>query len=1014
MKFISRVVGSLLCLSVCVYAAVTPKYSSYFVEEQFDRVSSEQFVAMAPQQYDAQNRVNLINAGESGSNVFVGRQSSKLALSTQVGSEIVHEEYSIRELGMATEGRDVSIVKSFLTKDDANLTVLTRERDDEVYAYYNYAYFFTVSADLSLELRTVVELDVSYYDSSDLFLSPSNTKLLVLDYSQNASIYNIDVENDRLELINSGELTQNYNVRDIFFSADEEHLVALSRTYGTTNACIASYALSDAGGLSALDAGYCSGGYFYYDQAFMDYQQGQVLLKDYRDFLVFNVDNSGAISLLVNDTTTNVFAESVGNLLRFEDGLITFTSNQQLVSYQYDASANFTFSESFNYANEFASSSYGNYIQHLNGDMFRLSPSYYSRETVFFQLTETGGLSSFVESVVTKDYFVNAYLERMVPLSDELFLLPTANRLNLIDATSAREFAVADFVLSDVFINSYNFSKHFQISDNRYLLFGDERYLVVDVNASEKTLSTVKEGYFSDNVGNRLRVSPNSNGSNYTMMHGKFLVIKANYLDELYIFELLDDGSLVFERNLTVGEGVLSDINQISYLTSKGEYFSALNTYMGEVATVRFTEDKSISSVAVQNAPGLLNGRVFTHNERIIIFRDNIFATYEVSSEGVLELLSTSISSNSSYYGSYENLTFLGDNYALSYGSQYAIVYIVEPETGALREVDEFEVRDIGMMDVNSYYGRFIFNNESLWYVNSSDQFISRIELNRAPFYQQDKELNIVFSEGNAGTLDLNDWIFDADSDVMTFASSDIGGNFALDESGTLSYDGEAFTGDYFAIDATDARDGSTAFRFDFIFNSAPRLIEGSSIAVNQYELTSLDLLTMFEDSEFDKVSIVSVDTAGFDLISGSVLVGSFDSATTQSLNLTVVDDRAATRSISIPVNVNGAPFLSGDDELSVNANQSLDINLNELFTDSEQDTISYQVSGLPSGLRLSNQAITGKPGEKGTYTFVITASDSRGATSQVSFKLLVSGNSSGGGAMFILLPLLLLLRRAK
>ena len=67
----------------------------------------------------------------------------------------------------------------------------------------------------------------------------------------------------------------------------------------------------------------------------------------------------------------------------------------------------------------------------------------------------------------------------------------------------------------------------------------------------------------------------------------------------------------------------------------------------------------------------------------------------------------------------------------------------------------------------------------------------------------------------------------------------------------------------------------------------------------------------------------------------------------------------------------------------------AVNIDLSNVFSDADNDALSYSVSGLPNGVGLNGNALTGTPTEVGTFTVAVTANDGR-ATATDTFVLTV------------------------
>ncbi|GAA4798967.1 putative Ig domain-containing protein [Lysobacter hankyongensis] len=77
------------------------------------------------------------------------------------------------------------------------------------------------------------------------------------------------------------------------------------------------------------------------------------------------------------------------------------------------------------------------------------------------------------------------------------------------------------------------------------------------------------------------------------------------------------------------------------------------------------------------------------------------------------------------------------------------------------------------------------------------------------------------------------------------------------------------------------------------------------------------------------------------------------------------------------------------------------------VFTDADGDSLTYSISGLPSGLNFdaATRIISGTPTTTGTWTVTYGASDGNGGAASVAFSFTI-GTSSGNGAPYVNIPL--------
>jgi len=82
----------------------------------------------------------------------------------------------------------------------------------------------------------------------------------------------------------------------------------------------------------------------------------------------------------------------------------------------------------------------------------------------------------------------------------------------------------------------------------------------------------------------------------------------------------------------------------------------------------------------------------------------------------------------------------------------------------------------------------------------------------------------------------------------------------------------------------------------------------------------------------------------------------------------------------------------SAPQNLSTNRTSAVNINLAQIFSDQDNDPLTYQFSGLPTGfgLSLSGSSLSGTPAASGTYTVTLSATDVQGTVS-TTFTLTVT-----------------------
>ncbi len=139
--------------------------------------------------------------------------------------------------------------------------------------------------------------------------------------------------------------------------------------------------------------------------------------------------------------------------------------------------------------------------------------------------------------------------------------------------------------------------------------------------------------------------------------------------------------------------------------------------------------------------------------------------------------------------------------------------------------------------------------------------------------------------------------------------------------------------------------------------------------------------------------------------ITGTAAVG------THQLTITVTDSNGATATqtfdLHISTDANQPPVFNESSpltNLSKDAGEAFNQDISSLFTEPNDDSMSFSAEGLPEGMTLSSEGIlTGTPDLSGTYTVKITATDAHGATTTGEITLTIVNDAPrvNDGAVF-------------
>jgi len=186
--------------------------------------------------------------------------------------------------------------------------------------------------------------------------------------------------------------------------------------------------------------------------------------------------------------------------------------------------------------------------------------------------------------------------------------------------------------------------------------------------------------------------------------------------------------------------------------------------------------------------------------------------------------------------------------------------------------------------------------------------------------------------------------------------------------------------------------------------NQPPQLVMAIPAQTkNENDNFTLDLNSYFSDDNTAQLNYEStVLPIGLSLSADGIFSGVAQTdleAGLHSIRVTAADDSGLTTATTFELTINAQndlPFDNGGltlDPTEVIEDQLLSLDLSATFSDEEDDNLSYGASGLPASINLSAAGIlTGMPSndEVGSYSVVVTATDSSAASVSKSFQLIV------------------------
>ncbi|MEP3225399.1 MAG: Ig-like domain-containing protein [Parasphingorhabdus sp.] len=250
-------------------------------------------------------------------------------------------------------------------------------------------------------------------------------------------------------------------------------------------------------------------------------------------------------------------------------------------------------------------------------------------------------------------------------------------------------------------------------------------------------------------------------------------------------------------------------------------------------------------------------------------------------------------------------------------------------------------------------------------------------------------------------SVDVSGSFEDLDGDTLTFTASGLPAGLTIDANGLITgtIDNQASQvngGSYtVTITADDGNGGTVDSVFTWTVNNPPPVANNDTATTPEDTPVNIVVLTNDNDPDGDSLTVISANSAN-----GTVVIEADGSLTYQpdanfngidTIVYTISDGNGGTATASVEVTVtadNDAPVTVGLPDLFDSNNEMINVPLGPAFSDVDDASLTFNVTGLPTGLTFdpATGLVTGTTGAtassdvpNGEYTVTVTATDAAG-----------------------------------
>ena len=272
---------------------------------------------------------------------------------------------------------------------------------------------------------------------------------------------------------------------------------------------------------------------------------------------------------------------------------------------------------------------------------------------------------------------------------------------------------------------------------------------------------------------------------------------------------------------------------------------------------------------------------------------------------------------------------------------------------------------------------------------------------------------NQISDDADVISVDVSGRFDDLDGDILTFTASGLPAGLSMDANGvitgTIDPDASQVNGGVHMVTVTadDGNGGTVDSVFKWTVNNPVPVAVDDIVTTAEDVSVNIPVLGNDSDPDGDILTVISADSAN-----GTIVIEADGTLTYQpdtNFNGTdiivykISDGNGGTATATVEVTVaavNDAPETVGLPDLFDSNNEAITVPLGSAFSDVDNATLTYNITGLPSGLTFdpATGEVTGTTSPTassdvigGLYTVTVTATDADGLTVSTTFSWTIT-----------------------